>query len=622
MLKTAGKLKSVWTLAFFLLILLPLLAALQYRWLDRLSDWERERTQYILRTSTENFRGEFDMRIEPIFRTFQLIFNPREPKDLPGQFRAACDKIKEKVGGELTLLVADMYWAVPSASKPLLYHYDVAADSLTEMPWPSRPDPLLRALEALPAVPPPPASRMPVLSAGGSPLLAIPNRVPDEPGAVAWTLVALDGDYLREELFPAMFDRHFGPEEGARFNVAVIAETNPPMVLYSSSSDLTSTDMAACDAAEDLFQLKQAFLMVARPPTESGRGSEDLPTSGEGADQVSSDGASSSREAPSSPIPGLARLGSGSRTQGTTFGASWRVCARHVRGSVEAAIVSARRRNLTVAFTILALLGVTVALLIVATQRARKLARTRLAFIGGVSHELRSPLAVITSAGENLADEVVGTPEQARAYGELIRREGRRLQGMVDRVIRFARYQSGTAEYEFSSQELAPVLDAACDACRPELEESGCSLRRSFSKDLPRVVIDADTIASAVANLIGNAIKHGGPEKEIEIVARLRSVKRRAEVEIGVRDFGPGIAEKELRRVFEPFRRTEASREAQVPGSGLGLSLVREIARAHGGRCEARNMEGGGCIFTLHLPLRGGDGERGGQNGPAARETV
>lgn len=616
MLKTAGKLKSVWTLAFFLMILLPLLATLQYRWLDRLSEWERERTQYILRTSTENFRGEFDMRMEPIFRTFQLMFTPREPKDLPGQFRAACDKIKEKVGEELTLLVTDMYWVAPRASKPLLYHYDIAADSLTAMPWPSPPDPLLRALESLPAVPPPPSDRIPVLSAGGSPLLAIPNRLPNEPGALAWTLVALDGDYLREELLPAMFDRHFGREEAARFNVTVIAETNPPMALYSSRGSFTSTDFAACDAAADLFQLKQAFLMVTRPPAERGRAGEALPTSGEDTDAASSDGMSSS------PIAGPAPPASASRTQGATFGASWRVCARHVEGSVEQAIVSARRRNLMIAFTILALLGVTVALLIVATQRARKLARTRLAFIGGVSHELRSPLAVITSAGENLADEVVGTPEQARAYGELIRREGRRLQGMVDRVIRFARYQSGTAEYEFSSQELAPVLDAACDACRPELEESGCSLRRSFSKDLPPVVIDADTIGTAVANLIGNAIKHGGSEQEIEIVALLRSVSGRTEVEIGVRDFGPGIAEKELKHVFEPFRRTEASREAQVPGSGLGLSLVREIARAHGGRCEARNKEGGGCIFTLRLPLRGGDGEWGGQKGPAGRETV
>ncbi len=634
MLKFTGKLKSVWTLTALLLLLLPLLAFLQYHWLDRLSDWERERTRYILRTATENFRGEFDMRIEPIFRTFQLMFTPRDSKDLHGQFRAACDKIMEKTGDEFTLLVADLYWAVPLGPKPQLYRYDIDADTVTSMAWPSPPDPLLEALETLPAVPPPQANRIPVLSVGGSPVLAIPNSLPDEPDELAWALVALDGDYLREELFPAMFDRHFGGEEAPRFDVAVIARTNPPTALYFSRAGLASADFDACDAQADLFQLEQAFLMVVQPPPKDGNVGGGVPPAGQDA------GGSTSHET-SGPLPRIESSRASSQSDGYTartmhlaagvpppqmetvaLGPLWRVCVRHVEGSVEGAVVAARRRNLMIAFTVLALLGLSVALLIVATQRARRLARMRLAFISGVSHELRSPLAVITSAGENLADEVVDTPERARAYGELIRREGRRLQGMVDRVIRFARYQSGTAEYEFYSQELASVLDAACDACRPELDESDCVLNRSFSKELPPVTIDADAIVTAVSNLIGNAIKHGGRGKRIEVAARISDLKGRTEVEIGVRDFGPGIAREELRSVFEPFRRTAATREAQVPGSGLGLSLVREIARAHGGRCEVRNPEGGGCLFSLYLPLLRGDAGRRGRDDPGGRETV
>jgi two-component system sensor histidine kinase SenX3 len=614
MLKSAGKLKSVWTLAVFLLLLLPLLAVLQYRWLDRLSDWERERTRYILRTATENFRGEFDMRIEPIYRTFQLLFAPRDSKDLHNQFRAACDKIMEKVGSELHLIVADVYWVSPRGSEQALYRYDIDTDSVTAMTWPP-PDALLQAIETLPAVPPAPTNRIPALLVEGSPVLAIPNSSSGEPGALAWVLVALDGDYLGETLFPAMFDRHFGGEEAPRFDVAVIAEATPPTARYSSRAGLAPPVFNTCDAQADLFQLEQAFLVVAQPPPKEDGQAPPAQEVEPARESLSSDGLMTPAvsETPGLPPP---------QVETASLGVNWSLRVRHVEGSVEGAVVAARRRNLIIAFTILALLGVSVSLLVVATQRARRLARMRLAFISGVSHELRSPLAVITSAGENLADQVVDTPERARAYGELIRREGRRLQGMVDRVIRFARYQSGTAEYEFSPQELVPALQAACDACAPELEDNDCVLECSFSEELPRVEIDADAIATAVSNLIGNAIKHGGRGKRIEVAARVSDLKGRAEVEIEVRDFGPGIAEEELRSVFEPFRRTAATREAQVPGSGLGLSLVSEIARAHGGRCEARNLEGGGCLFSLYIPPLGRDPGRPGRNGPGGRETL
>jgi len=569
---------SVWTLTVILLILLPLLAVLQYSWLDRLSDWERERMQYILRTGTENFRAEFDTRVEPVFRTFQLLFAPTSPEGLPHQFRSACDRIEEKLGDDLPPLIADMYWSTPAGVDRSLYHYDIATDSLAAIAWPSPSDPLLSLLETLPVAPRLPIDRIPVLWVDGSPFLVIPDRQSAAPGGTAWVLIRLDATYLRDELFPALIDRHFGDEQAPRFDVAVIAETIPPEALFLSRATLSATDFAECDAAAELFQLEQALFMVVQAP------GTDAPTAPPALDV----------SAPPNESVALATV--------------WSVRVRHVGGSLERALISARRRNLLVAFSILVLLGVSVMLLIFTTQRARKLARLRLAFIGGVSHELRSPLAVITSAAENLADAVVSTPEQTRMYGDLIRREGRRLQGMVDRVIRFARYQSGTAEYELSPQRLSPVLEAACNACSPELKAEDCSLTRSLADNLPLVTINADAIDSAVANLLGNAIKHGGPGREIEIKADLQTLHGQTEVRISVRDTGPGIAPGELEMIFEPFRRTAATREAQVPGSGLGLSLVREIMRAHGGHCEARNLDGGGCVFTLHLPLRGGAG--------------
>ena len=116
---------------------------------------------------------------------------------------------------------------------------------------------------------------------------------------------------------------------------------------------------------------------------------------------------------------------------------------KHPSGSLEAAVNAARRRNLIVSSSILAVLGVSVGLLVLSTRRAQELARQQMEFVAAVSHELRTPLAVIRSAAENLADGVVNDEAQIRKYGELVRNEGRRLTEMVEQILEFAGIQSG-----------------------------------------------------------------------------------------------------------------------------------------------------------------------------------
>jgi signal transduction histidine kinase len=116
----------------------------------------------------------------------------------------------------------------------------------------------------------------------------------------------------------------------------------------------------------------------------------------------------------------------------------WILAVKHRLGSLEEAVDSQRRRNLAISFGILILLAGSMAMIMVSTQRAQRLAKLQMDFVAGVSHELRTPLAVIVSAGDNLAEGVVGDAEQVKQYGALVRDEGRRLAAMVEQTLSFA----------------------------------------------------------------------------------------------------------------------------------------------------------------------------------------
>src|ERR1035438_6904398 len=137
--------------------------------------------------------------------------------------------------------------------------------------------------------------------------------------------------------------------------------------------------------------------------------------------------------------------------------APWQLLARHTGGSLEAVVAADRRRNLLLSFGVLSLLAVSMALIIVSTQRARRLARLQMEFVAGVSHELRTPVAVICSAADNLAEGFVGAKDQVKEYGALIRNEGRRLAGMIEQILRFAAGQSRPVSYDLGP---VPVPEA------------------------------------------------------------------------------------------------------------------------------------------------------------------
>jgi signal transduction histidine kinase len=264
-------------------------------------------------------------------------------------------------------------------------------------------------------------------------------------------------------------------------------------------------------------------------------------------------------------------------------------------------VASARRRNLGISFGVLLLLTLSIALLVDTSRRAQRLARQQMEFVAGVSHELRTPLAVIRSASENLAHGVVAG-ERVKSYGQLLQTEAKRLGEMVERVLQYAGIESGLGFATRVALTPSEIIEGAIDSSLPLLESTGIQMHREIATDLPQVIGDAAALRSAVQNLIANAVKYGGRDLWVGIRAERVLDRHRSEVRITVSDHGAGIPAAELPHIFDPFYRGADAVERQIHGNGLGLSLVKRIVAAHGGRVSVTTRAGAGSSFTIALP--------------------
>jgi signal transduction histidine kinase len=274
---------------------------------------------------------------------------------------------------------------------------------------------------------------------------------------------------------------------------------------------------------------------------------------------------------------------------------------RHRSGSLEAIVGRSRRRNLAIGLGVLGLLGASFLLVIAAAQRQQRLARQQMEFVAAVSHELRTPLAVICSAGENLADGVVADTQQVKRYGSLIETEGRRLGDMVERVLRFAGISSAAQSRACSEVDLAQVVADAVRGVAPDARERGITVTVHPGPPLPATVGDADALRSAVQNVVGNAVKYSAAGGSVEVRHELAGDHA---VEIQVADRGIGIDAEDLPHIFKPFFRGRRAMDAQVRGTGVGLSVVRHVVQSHGGDIRVESRAGRGTTVTIVLPVQ------------------
>jgi len=232
-------------------------------------------------------------------------------------------------------------------------------------------------------------------------------------------------------------------------------------------------------------------------------------------------------------------------------------------------------------------------------RREVHLARLKSDFVANVSHELKTPLALIRLFAETLELGRVPSEQKAHQYYQVINKESHRLTQLINNILDFSRIEAGRKEYRFAPADVARVVRDVVEAYRFQIEQQGFELTLDVADDLPEVPADEEALGQAILNLLNNAIKYSRENKSIRIEAH----RDGARVRVSMTDRGIGIPRSEQKKIFEKFYRGEDSLVHETKGSGLGLALVRHIMDAHGGEVEVESAPGKGSTFTLVLPV-------------------
>jgi signal transduction histidine kinase/CHASE2 domain-containing sensor protein len=228
--------------------------------------------------------------------------------------------------------------------------------------------------------------------------------------------------------------------------------------------------------------------------------------------------------------------------------------------------------------------------------RHRELQRTQRDVMALVTHELKTPLTAIQGMSELLSQFEMDAARR-REMHLIINDEAKRLARMIDEYLDLTRLESGARQLRLAPLRIEQLMERALLLLNPVAERAGVKIVRDLSTNLPPILGDADLIARAVTNLVGNAIKFSPVNSTVTVNARAEG----AAVLIEVIDQGCGVAPEFLPHIFEKFYRVPRAASADVPGAGLGLSLVREVAELHDGIVRVESQLGKGSIFTLYL---------------------
>lgn len=238
-----------------------------------------------------------------------------------------------------------------------------------------------------------------------------------------------------------------------------------------------------------------------------------------------------------------------------------------------------------------------VLLLVEDRTESHNLEETRRDFVANISHELKTPIgamSLLSEAIQSAADD----PKQVRKFAKNLETESARLTQLVQDIIQLSRVQSADVAGSTQEVDLSQVVAEAVDRNRVQANKKKIQVKVS-SSDRLRVFGDLELLTTAVKNLIENAISYSDTETNVNVSVR----KKNGVAEISVKDKGAGIAPEDLERIFERFYRIDQSRSRATGGTGLGLSLVKNITQKHLGEIQVKSKVGSGSTFTLRLPL-------------------
>ena len=585
-----------------LLTLLGVLAFLQYAWLGQISDGERERLQRNLQSDTQRFADDFNREMQNAYFNFQIDAKTWREKNW-NEFNERYKFWSEKTA--YPNLIKEFYFVELESQTALRFNKETKTFEAVQ--WTKNLDNLKPKLLTENIIQPVaeeiPALLMPILEINER-VDKILVRTPQSENIVGQTtqvpkkigvlIIELDESVIKNQILADLVEKYFSENESANYKLAV---TDTENLSIFQTANLTSKDANA-----KLFELSpDNFMFFAN------REMIDTIQSGRNRTVVFSRVESQKSETvtaqnSNSRIDLTVTTGSNPRlrvfeSKLPDENSAWTLNVQHTAGSLEQFIINTRRKNLAISFGILSLLGVSIVLIFLSAQRAKLFAQRQIDFVSAVSHEFRTPLAVIYSAGENLADGVAKEELQVSRYGNLIKGEGKKLTKMVEQILEFAGANSGRKKYDLRETEVGQIIKNALAECKPLLEEKNFEVETEIAENLPKIAADKNALTQAIQNLIANSIKYSDGERVIKI-----SVENSYEkVKITIEDKGVGIAKADLKHIFEPFFRAKSVVDEQIHGNGLGLSLVKETIEAHGGKIKAESEIGKGSRFTIEF---------------------
>ncbi len=590
-----------------LLGLLALLGGLQSHWLGKISEDERERMQRRVAADTERFAQDYNREIHNAYFNFQTESDIWRNRNW-AEFNERYEFWRGKTAYP-NLIKNFYYWE--NRENAALLSYDAEKREFVEIVWTDELKKLKTNVDDGKSFQPIQIENyaliMPVQETDEIIDRVIIHRENTSPSKIelpkksGYLVIALDENVIKTHLFPDLVNKYFPENE---FNLAVRGA--------GEETIFQTQDVKTNDASAKLFDLsldnftffanrqtmtkvrrrepkKLIFTQKLQKQTISKVETEIVQT------ESSNKNINSIKiQIPDGELPRATILEPQNDEKGI-----WTLDVQHSAGSLEQFITNTRRKNLAISFSILSLLAISVILIFVSAQRAQLLARRQIEFVSSVSHEFRTPLAVIYSAGENLADGVTKEYSQVSRYGNLIKGEGKKLSKMVEQILDFAGANSGKKKYDLREVKVSEIIENALAECQPLIDEKSFKVETEIAENLPEIMADKNALMQAVQNLIANSIKYSNGEKFLKISARNGGNK----VKITIEDRGIGIAKSDLKHIFEPFFRAKAVVDEQIHGNGLGLSLVKQTVEAHGGKIAVESKIGKGSRFTIHLPF-------------------
>ncbi|WP_234571525.1 sensor histidine kinase [Rhodohalobacter sp. 614A] len=265
--------------------------------------------------------------------------------------------------------------------------------------------------------------------------------------------------------------------------------------------------------------------------------------------------------------------------------------------SVAATKASVNRNFILLGIAVFILFGAFIFMFINA-QRERDFARRQAGFLANVTHELKTPLAVMQAAGENISDGRVTEGKRLKEYGTHIYGEAIRLRKMIDKLLDVAKVDSGQTVVEQAPYQLKHLISNYYETNKEYVKEKGFEFSFKADEKNPLVMIDPDHLETIMNNLIENSLKYSHKEKEI----RIDLVSDKDHVQLSVTDKGEGIPKKAQKNVFDKFYRVENSLTAKTKGHGLGLSIVKNLVELNGGIISLKSEPERGATFSISFP--------------------